>query len=118
MVHPLEDIQQRGGTPISTATIIIPTIIIAITATTIIIIPIIAITATIATKRLSNATLNPCAVSRELSNIRSNASRFVSGQQLRRWSPEEPLELSQTPDPGIKHRMRVMVCISPEARSA
>jgi len=68
--------------------------------------------------RDSNATLNPCAVSRELSNIRSNASRFVSGQQLRRWSPEEPLELSQTPDPGIKHRMRVMVCISPEARSA
>ena len=105
MVHPLEDIQQRGGTPISTATIIIPTIIIAITAT--IIIPIIAITATIATKRLSNATLNPCAVSRELSNIRSNASRFVSGQQLRRWSPEEPLELSQTPDPGMKHCMRV-----------
>ena len=49
MVQLLEVIHQRCGTPISTATIIIPTIIIAITA--IIPITIIAITATTATKR-------------------------------------------------------------------
>jgi hypothetical protein len=49
MVRQLEVIDQRGGTPISMATIIIPTIIIAITDT--IIIPIIAITATITTER-------------------------------------------------------------------